>query len=167
MDYTIVGKIIGSHGIRGEMKIYPYTDDVKRFDKLKIAYIGDDKLKVHVGGVKYHKNLVVLKTKEYDDINQILHFKDSNLYIDDKDRVVLPENHFFIYDLIDSRVYDKDQTLIGVLIDVLQGASNDVYVVKNQETNKEYLIPAVKEFIVSIDVATKEIIIDPIEGMLE
>lgn len=167
MDYTIIGEIINSHGVRGEMKIYPLTDDIKRFNKLKTAYIGDNKLKIAIEGVKYHKNLVIIKAKEYDNINQILQFKGNYLYIDDKDRVVLPENHFFIYDLLNSEVFDKDHNLIGILTDVLQGASNDVYVVKNKEKNKEYLIPAVKEFIVNINILEKIIIIDPIDGMIE
>lgn len=167
MDYTIIGEIINSHGVRGEMKIYPLTDDIKRFNKLKTAYIGDNKLKIEIEGVKYHKNLVIIKTKEYDNINQILQFKGNYLYIDDKDRVVLPENHFFIYDLLNSEVFDNDHNLIGILTDILQGASNDVYVVKNQEKNKEYLIPAVKEFIVNINILEKTIIIDPIDGMIE
>lgn len=167
MDYTKVGKIISSHGIKGEVKVYPLTDDLNRFDYLKTAYIGEDKIQVEVERVKYHKNLAILKFKEYSDINQILSFKDYYIYVDEKGRVVLPENHFFIYDLVDCKVFDTNSELIGTLVDVLQGPSNDVYIIKDPEKNKEYLVPAVKEFIVDINILEKRIIIDPIEGMIE
>src|SRR5690554_593534 len=138
MDYTKIGKIISSHGIKGEVKVYPLTDNLNRFDQLKTAYIGENKIKVNLERAKYHKNLAILKFKEYNDINEILSFKDNFLYVDDKERVVLPENHFFIYDLVDCQVFDTNSNLIGILVDVLQGSSNDVYIVKDINHNKEY-----------------------------
>lgn len=167
MEYTIVGKIINTHGIKGEVKIYPLTDDVKRFDYLKKAYIGEDKFPVNIHGVKYHKGIPILKFKEFEDINDILKYKDSYLYVDDENKVVLPENHFFISDLVNCKVFDTAGNLIGILSEVLQGYSNDVYVVNDESKNKEYLIPVVKEFIKSININEKTIIIDPIEGMIE
>lgn len=167
MDYTKVGKIISSHGIKGEVKVFPLTDNLERFNHLKTAYIGESKIKVELERVKYHKNLAIIKFKEYSDINEILHFKDYYIYVDDKERVVLPDNHFFIYDLVNCQVFDTNSKLIGTLVDVLQGSSNDVYIIKDTEKNKEYLIPAVKEFIIDVNIAEKKIIIDPIEGMIE
>lgn len=167
MDYIEIGKIISSHGIKGEVKVYPLTDDVSRFDLLKGVYIGDKKLKVQVERVKYHKNLVILKFKEFNDINQILIFKDSSLYVDEEERVNLPEDHFFIYDLVGCQVLDTKLQQIGTLTDVIQGHRNDVYVIKDLDGEKEYLIPAVKAFIVDVNIPLKQIIIDPIEGMIE
>ena len=167
MEYTIVGKIISSHGIKGEVKIYPLTDNLNRFDYLKTAYIGDKKIKVELEKAKYHKNLAILKFKEFNDINQILSFKDSFIYVDETEKVVLPKDHFFIYDLVGSKVFNTNSQLIGILSDIVQGPSNDIYVVKDMEEEKEYLIPAVKQFIINIDIDNKEIIIDPIEGMIE
>lgn len=167
MDYTIIGKIISTHGIKGEVKVYPITDNLARFDCLKTAYIGDKKIKVELERVKYHKNLAILKFKEFDDINQIISFKDSFIYVDEEGKITLPENHFFIYDLLGSQVFDTQSNLIGTIVDVLQGASNDIYVVKDIEKSKEYLIPAVKQFIVDVNIADKTIVIDPIEGMIE
>lgn len=167
MEYTIIGKIISTHGIKGEMKVFPLTDNLFRFDSLKRAYIGDNKIEVELDKVKYHKNLAILKFKEYDDINQILPLKDSYIFVDEEGKVVLPENHFFIYDLLNSKVFDTKSNLIGTIVDVIQGPSNDVYVVKDIEKNKEYLIPAVKQFIVNVNVANKTLVIDPIEGMIE
>lgn len=166
MDYTAIGKIINTHGINGEVKIYPYTDDVERFSILKQAYIGDTKIKVNLSTVKYHKGLPLVKFKEYNNINDVLKFKEQIIYVDDENRVVLPKNHFFIYDLIDCQVYDMDNNYIGKLVEVMQGASNDIYVVKD-DNHKEYLIPAVKEFIEEVNIDKKTVIINPIEGMIE
>lgn len=167
MEYTIVGKIINSHGIKGEVKVYPLTDDIQRFEYLKEAYIGDNKVVVNVDGVKYHKGSIILKFKEYDDINQILKYKDSFIFVSDEDRIILPENHYFIYDLIGCKVVDTDGNAIGNLKDVLQGHSNDVYVIEDEDNFKEYLIPAVKEFVKQVNIDEKLIAIDPIEGMIE
>ncbi|MFA5575785.1 MAG: ribosome maturation factor RimM [Tissierellaceae bacterium] len=165
MEYTIIGKIINSHGVKGEVKVYPLTDDVTRFNHLKKAYVGDRKIELVAEWARYHKNLVILKFRDYDDINKILAFKDNFLYVRDDDRVNLPENHFFIYDLLGSHVYDMDSIFIGNLVDILQGAANDVYVVRDRE-NKEHMIPAVRQFIKDVNIAEKKIIIDPIEGMI-
>ena len=167
MEYTIVGKIINSHGIKGEVKVYPLTDDIQRFEQLKEADRGDNKVVVNVDGVKYHKGSVILKFKEYDDINQILKYKDSFVFVNDEDRIILPENHYFIYDLIGCKVVDTDGNAIGNLKDVLQGHSNDVYVIEDGDDFKEYLIPAVKEFVKQVNIDEKLITIDPIEGMIE
>ncbi len=167
MDYIIVGKITNTHGIRGEVKVYPLTDDIKRFDILENAYIGDEKIQVQIDGVKYHKNLVILKFKEYSDINEIKDFKDCFIYVDEQGKIKLPKDHFFIHEILDSEIFDIDMNLIGILIDVIQGPGNDVYLVKDSENGKEYLIPAVKEFVKKIDIEEKKIYIDPIEGMLE
>lgn len=167
MDYTIIGKIISTHGIKGEVKVYPLTDNLDRFDYLKTAYIGDKKIKVELERVKYHKNLAILKFREFNDINEIISFKDSFIYVDEVGKVVLPEDHFFIYDLLDSQVFDTKANLIGTIIDVLQGPSNDVYVIKGIDNHKEYLIPAVKQFIIDVNTLDKKVVIDPIEGMIE
>lgn len=167
MDYTIIGKIISTHGIKGEVKVYPLTDNLDRFDYLKTAYIGDKKIKVELERVKYHKNLAILKFREFNDINEIISFKDSFIYVDEEGKVVLPEDHFFIYDLLDSQVFDTKSNLIGTIIDVLQGPSNDVYVIKGIDNHKEYLIPAVKQFIIDVNTLDKKVVIDPIEGMIE
>lgn len=166
MNYTIVGKIISSHGIKGEVKVYPMTDDIERFSDLETAYIGDSKVEVTLKTVRYHKGFPIIGFEEFNDINQILKFKDQLIYIDDKDRIILPEDHYFIYDLIDCEVFDTKDNRIGSISNVIQNMGNDVYIIKG-DNNKEYLVPAVKEFIKSVDVESKRIIIDPIEGMIE
>lgn len=167
MDYTIVGQIINTHGIRGEVKVYPLTDDIKRFDILEDVYLGDKKIHIQVEGVKYHKNLVILKFKQYNDINEVIDLKDCYIYVDESGLIDLPKDHFFIYDILNSEVFDIDNNFIGILVNVIQGSGNDVYIVKDADKGKEYLIPAVKEFVKSVDVEEKKIYLDPIEGMLE
>lgn len=167
MEYTIVGKLINSHGIKGEAKVYPLTDNVERFNYLKSAYLGKDKIPLNVQGVKIHKGMAIIKFKEFNDINELLKYKDEFIYVDEDNKVVLPENHFFISDLIQCKVYDMSNTYIGDIIDVLQGYSNDVYVIKDFESNKEYLVPAVKAFVKDVNIKEKIIVIDPVEGMIE
>ena len=166
-NYTIVGKITNTHGIKGELKVFPLTDDIERFDYLKRAFIGEEKIKVNLEKARYHKNLAIIKFKEYNDINEVMKFKDDYIYVDDEEKVVLPKGHFFIYDLIGSQVFDMSSNLIGNLINVLKGPSNDIYVVKDKEKDKEYLIPAVKEFVIEVNIQDKKIKINPIEGMIE
>lgn len=167
MDYTIVGKIINTHGIRGEVKIYPLTDNLDRFDYLKKAYLGDEKLPVIIEGVKFHKGIAILKFKEFSNINDILRFKDSYLYVDEENKVILPQDHYFISDLLNCQVKDTNGNLLGIIKDVIQGYSNDVYVISDENKGKEYLIPVVKEFVKVVNIVEKLIIIDPIEGMIE
>lgn len=167
MDYTIVGKITNSHGIKGEVKVYPLTDDIERFSELNKVYLGEGKKELNLKTVKYHKGLAILGFEEFDNINQILSFKDQYIYIDDKDRISLPEDHYFIFDLIGCEVFDMKDIKIGYISDVLQNLGNDVYVIKDDKTTGEYLLPAVKEFIRSVDIDNKRIVIDPIEGMIE
>ena len=167
MDYTIVGKIINSHGIKGEVKVYPLTHDIERFSTFKMAYLGEEKIKVEIQNVKYHKGIAILKLKDFDDINQILKFKDMDIYVDEENKIVLPKDHYFIYDLINCQVFDMSGKNLGFISNVIQAASNDVYVVSDIPNNKEYLIPVVKQFVKQVDIENKRIVIDPIEGMIE
>ena len=167
LNYVQIGKIVNTHGIKGELKIYPLTDNIYRFDHLKTAFLGERKIKVKIQNVKYHKKFVILKFKEFNDINEVLQFKEEFIYVDIDETIDLPEDHYFIFDIIGCQVYDTSNNLIGTVVEVIESVGNDVYVVKNIDNQKEYLIPAVKEFFTLIDVASKKIIIDPIEGMIE
>ena len=167
IDYIKVGKIINTHGIKGELKVYPLTNDIYRFDHLKTAFLGDKKLKVEVEKVKYYKDLVILKFKEFNNINQVLSFKENFIYVDAEGKIDLTKGQYFIFDIIDCIVFDTKGKKIGIVTEVIQLSSNDIYIVKDIEKSKEYLIPAVEEFFIDIDIANKKIVIDPIEGMIE
>lgn len=163
--YTLVGKIINSHGVNGSVKIYPYTDDVKRFSNLNYLFLGEEKLKLKIEKVFYQKNLVIVKFSEFGNINEILKFKEEFIYIKNEDRIELPENSYFISDLIGCLVVDTLNNELGVLTDVLTYSVHDIYVVKDLEGNNFY-VPVVKEFVKNVDVTNRQITIDPIEGML-
>lgn len=167
MEYTIVGKIINTHGIRGEVKVFPLTNNMDRFDFLNHAYIGEEKLRVDLEKTRYVKGFPLLKFRDYDSINDIEKFKNQYLYVDEEEKIQLPQDSFFIHELINSKVYDEKRKLIGSLTEVLQGPGNDVYIIWNEEKKKDYLIPGIKEFVISVDIDKKEIIVRPIEGMIE
>lgn len=167
MEWIQIGKIINTHGIKGEVRVYPLTDYVERFEELKEIYVGETKLKLHISSVTYKKGIPILKFKEYDNINDVIKYKDEYIYIDEKNRVELPEGHYFIYEIIGCDVYDNFQNIIGKVKEVLQLSSNDVYVVKDKGSDKEYLIPAIKDVVKVVDIKNKRIIIKPMEGMIE
>lgn len=165
MKYLIVGKVINTHGIKGEVKVQSLTNDLKRFNDLKSVYVGDGKELLTIEKVREHKNNIIIMFQEHNNINDVLKYKESNLYIDMEDRVELPEDHYFIFELIGLEVYDLNDKYIGEIVDVIQGPSNDVYLI-NSELNKEIMIPGVKEFVKSIDIERKLMKVDPIEGMI-
>ncbi|MTI47685.1 ribosome maturation factor RimM [Sporosalibacterium faouarense] len=164
-EYLQIGKIVNTHGIRGDLKVIPLTDDTKRFEDLDTIYIENEKEVFNIEKVWYKKNLVMIKFKGYDNVNDVLKFKNRFLLIDKKDAVELPENTFFIHDIIGLKVFTVDGEEIGLVKDVLQPGSNDVYVVKTK--GKDALIPAIKDVVKEVNIQEKKIVIDPIEGMIE
>ena len=123
-DFLEIGQIVNSYGIKGFFKVVPFTDDITRFDDLETIYIEKNKKleKKIIEEVKYHKNLVLLKIKGIDDINDTEQYKNCILKIERKDAVELPEDTYFITDLIGIEVYDEDEKLLGNLI---TGANNE------------------------------------------
>ena len=148
-----IGQIVNSYGIKGFFKVVPYTDNVQRFNDLKTIYIEKQNklIEKEIEEVKYHKNLVLLKLKGIDDINDTLEFKNCYIKIDRKDAVELPEDSYFIVDLIGMEVKTDEGELLGNLIDVFPTGSNDVYVVKD-ELGKQTLLPAIVDVIKKVDV---------------
>ena len=163
-----IGQIVNSYGIKGFLKVVPFTDDIKRFDNLKKIYIEKNKAleEVEIEEVKYHKNLVLIKLKGIDDINDTLKYKNCYIKIDRKDAVALPKNTYFIVDLIGMEVYTDEGKNLGKIIDVFPTGSNDVYVVKDN-LGKQTLLPAIGDVIKNVDVENKKMIIHLIEGLGE
>lgn len=161
-----IGQIVNSYGIKGFLKVVPFTDDVTRYDNLKTIYIERNKKlqEMEIEEVKYHKNLVLLKLKGIDDINDTLQFKNCYIKIDRQDAVELPDDTYFIVDLIDMEVYTDDEKILGRIVDVFPTGSNDVYVVKD-ELGKQTLLPAIGDVIKNVDVPNKKMIVHLIEGL--
>lgn len=162
-----IGQIVNSYGIKGFLKVVPFTDDVTRYDNLKTIYIEKNKKlqEMEIEEVKYHNHLVLLKLKGIDDINDTLQFKNCYIKIDRKDAVNLPEDTYFIVDLIGMEVYTDEEKLLGKLVDVFPTGSNDVYVVKD-ELGKQTLLPAIGDVIKNVDVENKKMIVHLIEGLI-
>jgi len=166
-EYLELGQIVNSYGIKGFLKVVPYTDDNTRFNDLETIYIEkSNKLQEYViEEVKYSKNLVLLKLKGIDTIEQAEKFRNCYLKINRKDAIELEEDTYFLVDLIGIEVFTESGENLGNIIDVFPTGSNDVYVVKNEE-GKQVLLPAIKDVIKSVDIKNKKMVVNLIEGLL-
>lgn len=163
-----VGVISNTHGIRGEVKVYPTTDNVRRFDDLKevILDTGKEQLNLHVTSVKYFKNMVILKFKEFDNINDIITYKGMDLLVTRENAIPLEEGEYYIADIIGSKVITDEDKILGTLTDVLQTGANDVYVVKTKD-GKEVLLPSIEECILDRDIENKIVKVHIMKGLLD
>lgn len=163
-----VGVISNTHGIRGEVKVYPTTDNVRRFDDLKevILDTGKEQLNLHVTSVKYFKNMVILKFKEFDNINDIIPYKGMDLLVTRENAIPLEEGEYYIADIIGSKVITDEDKILGTLTDVLQTGANDVYVAKTKD-GKEVLLPSIEECILDRDIENKIVKVHIMKGLLD
>jgi len=163
-----VGVISSTHGVRGEVKVFPTTDDVKRFKKLKevILDTGKEDIILTIEGVKFFKQFAILKFKDYNNINDIEKYKGKSLYVERANAVRLQKDEYFIADLMGCKVVDEDEKPLGVLKDVLETGANDVYIVTSPE-GKELLFPAIKECVLKVDVENEFIQVRVMPGLLD
>ena len=161
-----VGVITSTHGIRGEVKVFPTTDDVKRFKKgiSLILDTGKEEKELIVESVKFFKQFAILKFQGIDNINDIEKYKSKSLYVTRENAVRLKKDEYFIADLIGSKVWEDNGSYLGELQDVMETGANDVYVIL-QENEKEILLPAIKECILEIDIEKKKIVVHVMEGL--
>ena len=167
-DLLQVGVITQTHGIKGEVKVFPTTDDVRRFKKLKetILDTGKEKITLEIESLKFFKQFVILKFKGIDNINDVEKYRQKNLYVTRANAVRLRRDEYFIADLIDIEVYEEDDKLLGVLKNVIETGANDVYEVEMSD-GREVLIPAIKECILSVDVAARKMVVHLLDGLLD
>lgn len=166
MDHLEVGKIINTHGLRGEVKVVPWTDAPEVFEDIKRVFIkkNEEEMPLEIVHIKYQKNNIIVKFKELSDINEAERLKNSVLYADRSELGELPDGVYYIADLIGMEVKREDKSLIGILKDVLQTGANDVYVV-GREGEKELLIPVIDSVVLSVDIDNKEIIVRLPDGL--
>ena len=167
-NYLRVGVISSTHGIGGEVKVFPTTDDNKRFKKLKQVYLdtGKEYLELEVERVRFFKQMVIVKFKGINNINDIEKYKGKDLLVTREQAVPLEENEYFIYDIIDALVVDEEGKEIGVLKEVLATGANDVYVVE-MPNKKEILLPVIDDCILDIDIENKKVTAHIMAGLLD
>lgn len=165
-DLLKVGVITTTHGVRGEVKVFP-TTDVERFLDLEYVFLdtGKEKRKLEIENVKFFKNLVILKFKGIDNINDIEKYKKRELWVTREEAQDLGEDEYYIGDLIGMDVVLEDGTSFGTLKDVMETGANDVYVVETTQ-GEEVLLPAIKECILDIDVNGNKITVHLMKGLL-
>ena len=162
-----VGVISSTHGVRGEVKVFPTTDDVKRFKKLKkvILDTGKEQLPLEIEGVKFFKQFVILKLRGIDNINDIEKYKGKRLLVDREHAVKLKKDEYFIADMIGMDVFTEDGELFGALKDVMETGANDVYIIEMSD-GKEVLVPAIKQCILDVDIENRKMVIHLLEGLV-
>lgn len=167
-DLLQVGAILDTHGLKGEVKVFPTTDDATRYDYLKDVILIDKdnhEVPLTVEAVRYFKNLVIVKFKGIGHINDVEKYKKCNLYVTRENAVELEENEFFVADLIGLKVISDEGETLGEIADVLNTGANDVYVVRGQR--EELLIPAIKQCILDVSMEDKTMKVHLLDGLRE
>lgn len=165
-EYFEIGQIVNTNGLKGVLKIKPFTDDIKEFEDFESIYVQrkNELIEFKIEEVRYVKNMVLLKLQGIDDINEAEKYR--NLYIKVNRNVMpkLPEDSYYIVDLLECEVYTEEGELLGKVDDVFNTGSNDVYVVKD-ELGKQILLPVIGEVIKNVDISNKKIIVKLMKGL--
>lgn len=163
-----IGVITTTHGIRGEVKVFPTTDDARRFDDCDevILVTKREQIPLHVERVKYFKNIVILKFKEFDDINQVEQFRKCDLMVTRENAVPLEEGEYFICDIIGAEVVEESGEPIGTIKDVMETGANNVFVIEMPE-GREVLFPSIPQCIKQVDVENKKVVAHIMPGLLD
>lgn len=150
--YLEIGQIVNTFGIKGMVKIKPFTDDIRRFDKLETIYIKNKKSRkeYEIEEVKYHKNMVLMKLKGIDTIEEAEALRQSYLFVDRDKEEPLEEGVYYIVDLIGLEVYTDENQLLGKVDDIFNTGSNDIYVVKD-ELGRQILLPGIPDVLKNVD----------------
>ena len=166
-DLLKVGVITTTHGVRGEVKVYPTTDEPERFLELDYVLLdtGRELRKLEIKNVKFFKNLVILKFKGVDNINDIEKYKGRDLWIPRKEGQELEEDQYYIADLLGMSVVLEDGQEFGTLKDVMETGANDVYIIDSAE-HGEVLLPAIKECILDVDLEKNVMTIHLMKGLI-
>ena len=162
-----VGQIVNTFGIKGEVKVMPFTDDITRFDDLEKVYVKtkkEEKL-YKIQNVRYHKNMVLIKFENIETPEQAELLRNAFLEIDRENAIPLEEGTYYIADLIGLDVYTEDGSLLGKVIDIYNTGANDIYTVKTQD-GKEVLLPAIKDVIKQVDIQNGKIIVHILKGLI-
>lgn len=161
-----IGTIVKPHGLKGEVKVYPHTDDLSRFEDASYLIVGETEEKLEIQSAREQKGMVFLKFKNKNTIESIEYLIRKDLYVNAENMRELEDDEYMIDTLIGLEVYLEDDKKIGVVTDFLQYTANDVFVI-TLESGQKAMIPFLKQFVPKIDMENKKMIIRPIKGMIE
>ena len=166
-EYFEIGQIVNHFGIKGMVKVNPFTDDISQFEKLKsILLVKDGKLsEVEIEETKYSKNQVLLKLKGIDTVEEAEKYRGCYLKIARSNSKKLPKDTYFIADLLGFTVYTDENILLGKVEDIYNSGANDIYVIKSED-GKQILLPGTKEVIKQIDLEQERITVHIIKGLI-
>lgn len=167
-DMLRIGVIANTHGIKGEVKVFPTTDDINRYKQLKevILDTGKEHKKLEIENIRFFKQMVIVKFKGIDTINDIEKYKGKDILVTREQAIPLEEDEYFIYDIIGATVVTEEGEEIGTLEEVLQTGANDVFVVTSLE-GKELLFPVIQDCVREINIEEKKVTIHVMKGLLE
>lgn len=167
MEYIEIGQIVNTNGLKGVVKVNPFTDDISKFEELKYIYIQlkSELKKVKIEQVRYNKNQVLLKLEGIDSIEEAEKYRNFYLKIEKKSQEELGEDTYYIVDLIGINVYSENDEYLGTIEDVFPTGSNDVYVVKDN-LGKQILVPAIAEVVKKVELKNKKMVIKIIPGLI-
>ena len=164
-EFLEIGKIVGTHGVRGMVRIQPWSDNGEFLTRFKNFYLDGGKTKIAMSKITPHGNVVIAAIKGVDTIESAEKIRGQVLYIK-RDDAKLPEGRYFVSEIIGAQVFDADSNaLLGVLTDVSPTGANDVWHIKNGD--REYLVPAIPDVIVDVDIASDNIKIRPLKGIFD
>lgn len=161
VDLIEVGQIVNTHGIRGEVKINPWTDDMEELLELDVFYLSGGK-ELHVTDSRIHKNCLIVRFREISDMNEAERYKGTTVYTE---KVPLPEGRYYIADLIGMEVFEEGK-LLGKIQDVFQTGANDVYDIKTTD-GKSILIPVIPDVVLEVNVEEKRMDVKLPAGLLD
>lgn len=165
--YFEIGQIVNTNGLKGIVKVKPFTDDIKEFETFESIYVQKkaELIEFKIESVRYAKNMVLLKLKGIDNIDEAETLKNLYIKVRREQLPELQENSYYIVDLLECEVVTVDGEILGKMDDVFNTGSNDVYVVKNEE-GKQILLPAIKEVIKNVDIPNRKITVKLMEGLI-
>ncbi len=164
-----VGMIASTHGLQGEVNVFPTTEDPGRFKKLKKVTLHTqrgEELELDIVSARFFKKFVIVKFKQFNDINEVEKFRGCELTIDRKDAIKLEPGEFYCADLIGLTIVDEEGTELGILTEILQTGANDVYEMTRKDSDEKVYIPAIKDCVKNIDVEERKIVIHVMPGLL-
>lgn len=166
-EYFELGQIVNTFGVKGQLKVKPFTDHVEQFAELESILVvrNNEMTEMKIIEAKFHKDMVLLKLEGIDDMNAAEKYKGSYLKIRREDARKLEEGEYFIADIIGSDVYTDTGDYLGKVDDIYNTGAQDIYVVKD-ELGKQILLPSIKEVILNIDIENQKVTVHLLKGLI-